>query len=443
MVNRTIFAPATAPGRAGLAVIRISGAEAGVALEGLIDVIPPARRASLRRLTDPESGEALDEALVLWFPAPASFTGEDVAELHLHGGAGVTSAVLAALARIPGLRPAEPGEFTRRAVENGRLDVTAAEGLADLVAAETEAQRRQALRQYGGALCRLYEGWREELVRALARYEAAIDFPEEGLPDGLRHEVRRGMSGLRDDVSHYLDDDRRGERLRDGIFMAIVGAPNVGKSSLLNILAGRDAAIVSHRAGTTRDVIETRLDMGGFPVTLADTAGLRASADDIEEEGVRRALARAEDADLTLAVIDATAWPEGDAMTRALVDDRTLVVANKIDLQQVPGGSAWQGRPVFPLSCRTGDGVDALLEALEAVVCERFSPGATAALTRLRHRVALEGCVAALGRFLAADEPELAAEDLRLAARELGRLTGRVDTEELLDLIFAEFCIGK
>ena len=443
MVKRTIFAPATAPGRAGLAVIRISGARAEAALEGLVDVIPPPRRASLRGLTDPASGEALDEALVLWFPAPASFTGEDVAELHLHGGAGVTAAVLAALARIPGLRPAEPGEFTRRAVENGRLDVTAAEGLADLVAAETEAQRRQALRQYGGALCRLYEGWREGLVRALARYEAAIDFPEEGLPEGLRHEVGRAMSGLRDEMSHHLDDDRRGERLRDGLFMAIVGAPNVGKSSLLNMLAGRDAAIVSHRAGTTRDVIETRLDIGGFPVTLADTAGLRASVDDIEREGVRRALARAEDADLTLAVIDAAAWPEGDAMTRGLVDDRTLVIANKIDLRQVPAGSAWEGRPVYPLSCRTGDGVDGLLEALEDIVSKRCSPGTTASLTRLRHRVALEGCVAALGRFLEADEPELAAEDLRLAARELGRLTGRVDTEELLDLIFAEFCIGK
>ena len=442
-MKQTIFAPSTAPGRAGLAVIRISGDEARTALEGLVDVIPPARRASLRRLVDAASGEALDEALVLWFPAPASFTGEDVVELHLHGGAGVTSAVLVALARIPGLRPAEPGEFTRRAVGNGRLDVTAAEGLADLVAAETEAQRRQALRQYGGALCRLYEGWREALVGALARYEAAIDFPEEGLPVGLRRDVGRQVSGLRDEITGYLADGRRGERLRDGIFVAIVGAPNVGKSSLLNILAGRDAAIVSQRAGTTRDVIETRLDIGGFPVILADTAGLRESRDDIEEEGVRRALARAADADLTLAVIDAAVWPEGDGMTRGLVDSRTMVVANKVDLREVPPASEWQGRPVYPLSCRTGDGVDALLDALEEVVSKQFSPGATAALTRLRHRVALEGCVAALGRFAGSAEPELCAEDLRLAARELGRLTGRVDTEELLDRIFAEFCIGK
>ena len=439
----TIFAPSTAAGRAGIAVVRVSGPRAGAALAALAGDVPPARRASRRRLRSPESGELIDDALVLWFPAPASFTGEDVAEFHLHGGRAVIAAALEALAVLPGLRPAEPGEFTRRAFDNGRLDLTAVEGLADLVAAETEAQRRQAVRQLDGALGRLYDGWRSTLVRALAHVEAAIDFPEEGLPESIVSDVHINIKGVLKEITQHLDDGRRGERLREGVFVAIVGAPNVGKSSLLNRLAKRDAAIVSHIAGTTRDVIEVHMDFGGYPAVLADTAGLRESADEIESEGVRRALARAANADLKVAVFDATVWPEIDDGTLAVVDRDTLVVANKIDLRPLPEGERCDGRPLWPLSCLNGTGFESFLAGLEAEIARRLQPGNAPALTRVRHRAALNDCAAALRRFLEGLAPELAAEDLRLATRALGRITGRVDVEDLLDVIFSEFCVGK
>ena len=439
----TIFATATAAGRAGLAVVRVSGPGAADALAALAGETPPPRRAVRRRLRHPVSGDALDDALVLWFRGPASFTGEDVAEFHLHGGRAVAAAVLDALATLPGLRPAEAGEFTRRAFDNGKLDLTAVEGLADLVAAETEAQRRQALRQLDGELGRLYDGWRARLLGALAHVEAAIDFPDEDLPPSIADEVKHNLLCILGSLTQHLDDTRRGERLRDGVFVAILGAPNVGKSSLLNRLARRDAAIVAHESGTTRDVIEVQMDLGGYPATLADTAGLRDTADAVESEGVRRALARAADADLKLAVIDAAAWPAIDARTRALIDDDTLVVVNKTDLVAVGADAALDGRPPWPISCLTGDGVEALMAGLAAAIEARYAPGAAPALTRVRHRAALEDCAAALARCRAAPAPELAAEDLRLAVRALGRITGRVDVEDLLDVIFAEFCIGK
>jgi len=441
----TIFAPATAPGRAAIAVIRISGPRASAALNALAGDVPPPRRASLRRLRAAD-GAPLDDALVLWLPGPASYTGEDMAELHLHGGRAVVEAVLGALAAIPGLRPAEPGAFTRRAFDNGRLDLTAVEGLADLIAAETEAQRRQALRQAEGALAAVYERWRERLLRALARAEAAIDFPDEDLPETLDSAVVDDISCVLDEITQHLDDKGRGERLREGALVVIVGAPNVGKSSLLNRLAGRDAAIVSTRAGTTRDVIEVEMEIAGFPATLVDTAGLRAAMDEIEAEGVRRARTRARAADLRIAVFDATRWPEIDPETRALVDDDTIVAVNKADLSPLTpdaADAALAGRPAIPLSCRTGAGIDALVAALGEALRARLDVTAAPALTRQRHRSALEDCRAALARALTADAPELAAEDLRLATRALGRITGRVDVEDVLDAIFAEFCIGK
>ena len=468
----TIFALATPPGRAAIAVLRLSGPDAGTALEALAGDLPPPRRASRRTLRAAD-GSPLDDALVLWFPAPHSYSGEDAAELHLHGGRAVVAAVLEALAALPGLRPAEPGEFTRRAFEAGKLDLTAIEGLADLVAAESEAQRRQALRQLDGALGALYDSWRDQVLHALALVEASIDFADEDLPEDMLstidHEIRGVMHGL---ILH-LEDDRRGERLREGLFVAIVGAPNVGKSSLLNRLARREAAIVSHLAGTTRDVIEVHMDIAGLPVILADTAGLRADvdhdvglgadpierADPIEQEGVKRALARAAAADLKIAVFDTGVWPETDEATRALVDGDTMVIVNKSDLvsnineldgaQQGGGefGAEILGRTVWHLSCRDGSGFEAFLEALEAAVTALLRPGVSLLLTRARHRAALEDCMAALKRFTQAgvDElrSELAAEDLRLATRALGRITGRVDVEDLLDVIFAEFCIGK
>jgi tRNA modification GTPase len=398
--------------------------------------------AALRRIL--HRGERIDDALVLWFPGPKSETGEDMAEFHLHGGRAVAAAALAALAELPRLHPAGPGDFTRQAFDNGRLDLTQAEAVADLVEAETAAQRRQALKQMDGALARLYDGWRTRLLASLAHLEAAIDFPEEDLPADVIGRLRHDMLWLRNNIALHIDDRRQGERLREGFTVAILGAPNAGKSSLLNFLAQREAAIVSARAGTTRDIIEVHLDMAGYPVILADTAGLRASADEIEAEGVRRAIARAGSADLKLILFDGTAWPAIDPPSAALIDDSALVLVSKADVVgKLPVDLKVSGRPALAISVKTGAGTDLLLKRLEALVIDRLSPGEAPALTRLRHREALEQCRAALDRAAAAGAPELMAEDLRLAARALGRITGRVDVEEILDRIFRDFCIGK
>lgn len=440
MADDTIFALASGQGRAGVAVFRLSGPGSGEALRALAGRLPQPRKASLADLRD-SSGEGIDQALVLWFPAPASFTGEDVAELHVHGGRAVAAALAEALTAL-GLRPAEAGEFSRRAFLNGKMDLTRAEAIADLVDAETAAQRRQALRQMGGALARLTEGWRAELVRALAHLEAVIDFADEGIPDALVAEVGAASRRLAEEIAAHLADGRRGERLREGVHIAIIGAPNAGKSSLLNRIAGRDAAIVSAQAGTTRDVIEVHLDLGGWPVVLADTAGLREAGEEIEAEGIRRALARAEQADLKLAVFDAGLLPALDAPTLAMLDAEALVVLNKSDLAAALPAMV-EGHPAFAVSAQSGEGLEGLLAALEAEVAKRFAVGEAAAITRVRHRAALEECRAALLRFDPGPGIELAAEDLRLAARALGRITGRVDVEELLDVVFRDFCIGK
>jgi tRNA modification GTPase len=428
----TIFALASGRGRAGVAVWRLSGPGAGPALQALAGRLPPPRHARLTTLR--HDGETIDQALVLWFPGPNSFTGEDVVELHGHGGRAVAQALTDALLAL-GLRPAEPGEFSRRAVLNGRMDLTQAESIADLVDADTAAQRRQALRQGEGALSRLVEGWRAELVSALAHLEAVIDFADEGVPDSLINKVSADCARLAADMGKALADGGRGETLRDGIHIAILGAPNVGKSSLLNRIAGREAAIVSATAGTTRDVIEVHLDLGGWPVVLADTAGLRDTECDVEAEGIRRARARADSADLKLVVFDATS-PD-DAHTRDIVDEQALVVLNKCDLGDAEMAGA------IRVSARDGDGIDLLLARLEEEVAARMESGEAPVITRARHRSAIEACRSALLRFDASAPTELAAEDLRLAARELGRITGRVDVEELLDVIFREFCIGK
>lgn len=426
-------------------MVRVSGPGAGPAVTALAGRTPVARRATVMTLRDPASGEALDRGLVLWFPAPQSYTGEDVAEFHIHGGRAVLSGVLEALGRLPGSRLAEPGEFARRAFANGRLDLTEAEAVADLVNAETAAQRRQALRQMGGELGRLYEGWRERLLRALAHREAELDFADEDLPEGIGDETAAAAAVLGREIAAHLDDGRRGERLRDGIQIAILGPPNAGKSSLLNRLARRDVAIVSERAGTTRDVIEVHLDLGGFPVILADTAGLRASGDEIEGEGVRRARARAAEADLRLLVFDIRDWPALDRETLALAGTEHLIVLNKADLAGggsiAPGPAA--GGSLLVLSALTGQGVAEVLAALERWVRDRLSGDAGPALTRERHRQALESCRECLARAERALLPELAAEDIRLAARALGRITGRVDVEDVLDRVFRDFCVGK
>ncbi len=330
MSGETLFALASAPGRAAIAVWRLSGSGVAEGIRLLTGKAPPApRRASLRGLHDPATGEPIDQALVLWFPGPASFTGEDAAELHSHGGRAVAEAIGAALGKLPGFRHAEPGEFSRRAFQNGKLDLTEAEAIADLAAAETEAQRRQALAQAGGALSGLYDGWRAELIRLRAHLEADIEFPDEDIGDPVA-QLSGQIAALYATIAEHLADARRGERLRDGLTIAVVGAPNAGKSSLVNALAQRDIAIVSSEAGTTRDAIEVHLDLGGYPVILIDTAGLRETAGLVEGEGIRRARARAEAADLVLALFAADAKP--DAETLALLDERTVVVRSKADL---------------------------------------------------------------------------------------------------------------
>ncbi|WP_135468317.1 tRNA uridine-5-carboxymethylaminomethyl(34) synthesis GTPase MnmE [Crenalkalicoccus roseus] len=438
MNGDTIFALASGAGRAAVAVMRLSGPEAARVLAALAGRLPRPREATLRRLRHPATGEALDRALVLWFPGPRSYTGEDAAELHLHGGPAVIAGVAEALAAA-GARPAEPGEFTRRAFLHGKLDLTAAEGIADLIAAETAAQRRQALRQAEGALAALYGGWAARLSRLLARQEAFIEFEEEDLPSGLDAAVAAEAAALRAEIAAHLDDEGRGERLREGLLVAILGAPNAGKSSLMNALAGREVAIVSTRAGTTRDVVEARLDLGGVPVTLADTAGLREAADEIEAEGVRRARLRAGEADLILAVFAADAPP--DAETLALVRPGVVVVANKTDLAPAPAQIG--GEAPIPVSARTGAGLAALQARLAEAAASRAGLAAEAPLTRPRHRAALREAAGWLAALEAAPLPELRAEALRAALRSLGRLTGQVGVEAVLDLVFGEFCIGK
>jgi tRNA modification GTPase len=383
-------------------------------------------------------GGLIDEALVLWFAGPASLTGEDVAEFQVHGGRAIAEALAAELGALPGCRPAEPGEFTRRAVENGKFDLTQAEAVADLVDAETEAQRRQALRQYDGALGALYEGWRAELVKVLAWAEAAIDFSDEELPDGMLAEARRSAESVRKAIETHLNDARRGELVREGLFLTVIGPPNAGKSSLVNALAGRDVAIVSETAGTTRDVIEVRMDLGGYAVILADTAGLCAASEAVEAEGVRRALARAEAADLVLLLLDGSEENSSVYLPENMVNKPCLTVWNKVDL-------FWPvRREGLKLSLKTGKGLEAVISAIAAAAKERLEGGSDAPpLTRPRHRHALGEAVAALQRAAEASQPELFAEDLRLALRSLGRITGRVDVEELLDTIFRDFCIGK
>jgi tRNA modification GTPase len=431
-MNDSIFALSSAPGRAGVAVVRLSGPGAGAAVRALCGPLPAPRRAALRRLAF--GGAEIDRALLLWFPAPASFTGEDVAELHVHGGRAIREALFAALAKL-GLRPAEPGEFSRRAVENGKLDLTAAEAIADLVDAETPAQLRQALRQHDGALADLYEGWRARLIAALGRAEAAIDFSDDGVGDTEFAAAHRSAQEIYQEIQEHMDDAGRGISLREGLRLTILGPPNAGKSSLINALARRDVAIVSDTPGTTRDVVEARLDLGGYLLSVADTAGVRDTGDAIEAEGVRRALAHAAGG-MTLLLLDGSAANPRAGLPADLAEP-DLTVWNKADLAPHDGLS---------ISLKTGEGLSALLELLQQKVQQRLETrDETPVLTRPRHRHALNQALAALANGLSApkDNPELLAEDLRLAMRAIGRITGRVDVEELLDFVFRDFCIGK
>lgn len=449
----TIFALSSGRPPAAVAVVRICGPQAGRALALLIGRVPPPRRAALARVRDPADGDIIDEALALWFPGPNSETGEDMAELQVHGGHAVIAALLGALGRIEGCRMAEPGEFTRRAFLNGRLDLTEVEGLADLIAAETPAQRHQAFRQLKGLIGDQAETWRRQIIEALALVEARIDFSDEAdVPEDLVGPALNAAQQLRETIAAALADGGRGERLRDGLVVAIAGPPNAGKSTLLNRLARRDAAIVSPYPGTTRDVIEVHLDLAGYPVTLLDTAGIRASEDPVEREGIRRAAARAAAADLVLWVIDSQATELATGFDgENLGKTECWLLRNKVDLA---GDKLWTSSEYqsasytrqLAISAATGAGIDTLVSALADFARAYFAATESALVTRARHRQALEQTVSALDHALGQSRSgaeELIAEDLRSAATTLGRLTGRVDVEDILDVIFRDFCIGK
>jgi len=441
----TIFAVASGAGQAAIAVMRVSGPDCRRVLAGLCGRVPPPRRVSFRRLRD------IDQAMVVWLPGPGSYTGEDSAEFFLHGGRAVLTGVADALVAL-GARPADPGEFTRRAFLNGRMDLTEAEAVHDLIAAETEAQRRQALRQLDGALGTLYGGWGDRLRLLLAQQEALIDFPDEDLPPEVEAQVQVELAALWGEVAAHLDDGRRGERLREGLVFAVTGQPNVGKSSLVNVLAERDVAIVSPIPGTTRDALETRVVLGGVPVTLVDTAGLREAADEIEAEGVRRARARAAAADLVITVeeppLAGGGWGERAAGDPGPPPPNPLpqgegepgigiLVVNKIDL----GGSVPAG--AIAVSALTGEGLAELRGRLADAARALTASAGPPPLTQARHRAALQEAAARLAGAQTAELPELRAEDLRLALRALGRITGSVGVEDILDTLFARFCIGK
>jgi tRNA modification GTPase len=447
-MRQTIFALATAAGRAAVAVIRISGPGTRAAVEALAGSVPPARQAGLRGLR--HDGVMLDEALVLFFQGPASYTGEDAAEFHVHGGRAVVESVLSALAFL-GLRLAEPGEFTRRAFENGKLDLAQAEGVGDLIDAETEGQRRQALGQLGGALSQRYERWRDLLVHALAMLEAAVDFPDEDLPEAVAQRARPGLQTLADEIDAGLADLERGRRVRDGFRIALLGEPNAGKSTVLNGLAERDAAIVTATPGTTRDIIEVPLALGGYRVLLADTAGLRETDDLIEAEGVRRARAWAEAAGLRLWVVDAARGEGALDGAAAVLSPGDGVLINKTDLVDpavVEGllaavaAGGWFG---LALSAASDGAIGPLRLALTGYVRGALEGSEFPVATRLRHAERLKEARVYLGRALSDGglEVELAAEDVRMAARALSKITGRVDPEDVLEKVFSSFCIGK
>jgi tRNA modification GTPase len=441
--DQTIFALSSGRPPSAIAVIRISGPQAGIALNSLAGKIPAPRRATRVLLRDAKAN-AIDDAVVLWFPGPASATGENVAEFHVHGGRAVLAAVVAALSTIDHVRPAEAGEFTRRAFENGKLDLTEAEGLDDLIHADTDRQRRQALRQLKGLLGDKARNWRDRIIEAQALFEAGIDFADEGdVPTELIAPALAKVATLLEEIEQALAAEGRGERMRDGLVVAIAGPPNVGKSTLMNQLARREVAIVSPHAGTTRDVIEVQLDLDGYPVTVIDTAGIRETDDPVEQEGVRRAQARAAAADLVLWLTDADGvLPPRDSSAPV------WLVRNKADLDGSATGSVEAtevSRPAFRISAVRGDGVAELVAALVTFAEAFFSGQESGLITRQRQRALLQESVEALrrSRVVIAEGEELAAEELRRAAYALGRLLGRVDVEDILDVIFREFCIGK
>ena len=432
----TIFAPITAPLKAGISVIRISGTATIECLKILgFKGAPQHQKVSLQKIRDPKTSELIDEVLISFFQSPHSFTGEDVAEISIHASPFIARKVFAILLEQKNCRFAEAGEFSKRAFLNNKLDLVQAEAIPDLISAETAAQHRQALQQLEGSLGKIYEDWRFRLIEISAMIEAAIDFPDEDLPENITNQVEASVKKLSREITEHLDDKKIGEKIKEGLNLAIIGAPNVGKSSLINFLAQSEVAIVSEIAGTTRDVVETHLSISGVAVKISDTAGLRETTDKIEAEGIRRALKKAQDADLKIFLIDAA----NPILRPDLIDENTLVVVNKIDSAAL----AKDFSDYLCISLTNNTNTSQLLEKLAEKISEMIPVQNSPMITQERYRVALKNCVENLKNFSLDKNIELASEDLRMTARELGKITGKIDIENLLDVIFSRFCIGK
>jgi tRNA modification GTPase len=432
----TIFAPLTSPFRAGITVIRISGKETKECLRllGVKNKIEH-QRVSLNKIYDPQTQDLLDETVISFFKGPNSFTGEDIAEISIHASPFILKKLLEILSKQPNLRMAEAGEFSKRAFLNNKIDLTQAEAIPDLIASETETQHRQALKQLDGDLGKIYEDWRFRLVEISAMIEAAIDFPDEDLPQDVIDNVENSVTELSSEIKNHLSDQKIGQKIKEGLELAIIGAPNVGKSSLINFLAKSDVAIVSEIAGTTRDVIDTHLSIAGIAVKISDTAGIHETEDEIESEGIRRALKKAQNADIKIFVIDATS----PILHKDLIDENTILVVNKIDLQK----PANYDLPVTNISLTNNLNTDELLQRLEEKILEILPKQGSPLITQERYRALLLNCLNSLEYFSLEKNIELAAEDLRIAAREIGKIIGRVDIDDILDVIFSRFCIGK
>lgn len=443
MINQTIYALSTVYGKSGVAVIRISGEEAIKVIKNLTDInidkIKP-RHAYFSNVKDLD-GNILDKSLIIYFKSPNSFTGEDIVELHIHGSKAVTSSVLECLSKINGLRLAEPGEFSKRAFYNNKMDLTEAEGLADLIDAETSEQQKYAIRQMEGSLKNLYEGWRNTLLSVMAHIEAYIDFPDEDLPSDIIDNIQNTVFKIKEDISKHLSDGNIGERLRDGFRVVILGEPNAGKSSLLNSIAKREAVIVSDIAGTTRDAIDIHIDINGYPVIFTDTAGLRNTDEQIEQKGIEIAYKKAEDADIVVCLFDSLKnIPQEFENVK---ENKKIYVANKIDKLSDEQKIGISNKGYLLISAKHNKGIDALLQTISSKIKDRFTSSSGVLITRQRYREALYNTINYLSEFSFDKEIELSAEDIRLACREIGKITGRIEVDEILDKIFGSFCIGK
>ena len=442
----TIYALSTGPGVSGIAVVRVSGKEAAEVVKQLSgDDLPVPRVAVLKKLKNSNTNEMIDEGIVLWFPGPNSYTGEDLAEFHVHGSRAVVSALHSSISRIKNCRLAEPGEFTKLAFQNGKINLLKAEGIADLVSAETEIQRKQAVEIMSGKSSNKFTSWRAKLLKILAHVEAKIDFPDEDLPKDILDEIQKTSNQVSKEIEKVLDDQKVGERIREGFKIAIVGPTNAGKSSLLNYLSKRDVAIVSEIAGTTRDVIETHLNLDGYPVVVSDTAGIRESKNEIEKKGIKLALNRAEDADLKLIIVDAKSV-DFTSVLKELIDENAILVVNKSDLLLGNINNELKKHDHILVSIKNNLNLDKLILKIKKKLENKFISYGDILITRERHRQHLEQCISHLKNFKnknGSEDYDKAAEDLRLATRHLGMIVGKVDVEEILGSIFNDFCIGK